>query len=176
MIKKILFVAAVAISAFGAQAQAKIGNVNSQEIFTLMPEVKAAETTLNEVQTKYQNEYKALQDEFDKKFNEYQALDKETPDAIRQRREGELQELQTKIHDFSSVAAQDMQQQQQRLMAPIQEKIMTAIKAVGEENGFTYILDVNSGTIVYTGKDAIDVTPLVKDKLGLKDAPIAPAK
>ena len=33
MIKKILFVAAVAISAFGAQAQAKIGNVNSQEIF-----------------------------------------------------------------------------------------------------------------------------------------------
>ena len=60
MIKKILFVAAVAISAFGAQAQAKIGNVNSQEIFTLMPEVKAAETTLNEVQTKYQNEYKAL--------------------------------------------------------------------------------------------------------------------
>ena len=169
MIKKILFVAAVAISAFGAQAQAKIGNVNSQEIFTLMPEVKAAETTLNEVQTKYQNEYKALQDEFDKKFNEYQALDKETPDAIRQRREGELQELQTKIQNFSSVAAQDMQQQQQRLMAP-------AIKAVGEENGFTYILDVNSGTIVYTGKDAIDVTPLVKDKLGLKDAPIAPAK
>ena len=163
MIKKILFVAAVAISAFGAQAQAKIGNVNSQEIFTLMPEVKAAETTLNEVQTKYQNEYKALQD-------------KETPDAIRQRREGELQELQTKIQNFSSVAAQDMQQQQQRLMAPIQEKIMTAIKAVGEENGFTYILDVNSGTIVYTGKDAIDVTPLVKDKLGLKDAPIAPAK
>ena len=61
-------------------------------------------------------------------------------------------------------------------MAPIQEKIMTAIKAVGEENGFTYILDVNSSTIVYTGKDAIDVTPLVKDKLGLKDAPIAPAK
>ena len=60
-------------------------------------------------------------------------------------------------------------------MAPIQEKILTAIKAVGDENGFTYIFDLTSPSIVYTGKDAVDVTPLVKQKLNLKDAPATPA-
>ena len=56
-------------------------------------------------------------------------------------------------------------------MIPIQEKVMSAIKSVGDENGFSYIFDLASPSIVYTGKDAIDITPLVKQKLNLKDTP-----
>lgn len=174
MLKKILLAAALVVP-MGLAAQNKIGHVNTQEVFTLMPEVKAAQTTLQEVSKKYDTEYKALGDEFQKKLTEYQALAADTPESIKQRREQELAELQNKIQNFEQVAAQDMQRQQQTLMAPIQEKIQTAIKAVGDENGFTYIFDLTSPSIVHTGKDAIDVTPLVKQKLNLKDAPATPA-
>ena len=43
---------------------------------------------------------------------------------------------------------------------------MIAIKAVGKENGFTAIFP--EGAAIYTGDDVIDITPLVKAKLGLK--------
>ena len=56
--------------------------------------------------------------------------------------------------------------QQEQLMAPIQQKIQTAIQAVGTENGFTFIFpDV---VPVYTGATVVDVTPMVKAKLGVK--------
>ena len=41
-----------------------------------------------------------------------------------------------------------------------------AIKAVGAEQGYTYIIDPQ--VLLYTGPNAIDATPMVKTKLGLK--------
>ena len=98
---------------------------------------------------------------------------KDTPETIKQRREQELNELGQKIQTFEQVANQDIQQQQQKLMAPIYEKINTAIKAVGDENGYTYILE--DSQVIYKNPTANDVTPLVKAKLNLKDAPATPA-
>ena len=60
-------------------AEVKIGTVDTQEVFTLMPELKTAQASLEEVNKKYQTEYKALQEEFNKKLQEYQALAKDTP-------------------------------------------------------------------------------------------------
>ena len=97
-------------------AEVKIGTVDTQEVFTLMPELKTAQASLEEVNKKYQTEYKALQEEFNKKLQEYQALAKDTPETIKQRREQELNELGQKIQTFEQVANQDIQQQQQKLM------------------------------------------------------------
>lgn len=170
MLKKLLLAAALVVP-MCVSAQSKFGYVSSLEIFNLMPEKTTAEASLQEIAKKYDNEYKALQDEFNKKYGEYQALAQDTPESIKQRREQELQELTTKIQNFQQVAGQDLQHQQQVLMAPIQEKIQTAIQSVGAENGFTFIFD--SASFLYRGADAIDVTPMVKTKLNLKDTPAA---
>lgn len=169
MLKKILL--AVFIAAPMCLFAQKFGYVNSQEIFGLMPEVKTAEASLVEVSKKYETEFNALQEEYKKKFGEYQALAKDTPASIKERREQELMELQNKIQNFQEVAGQDMQRQQQTLLAPIQEKIRAAIQAVGKENGFTFIFD--EVVPLYTGADAVDISTMVKAKLNLKAA--APA-
>ena len=172
MLKKLLLAVMVA-APMCLFAEVKIGTVDTQEVFTLMPELKTAQASLEEVNKKYQTEYKALQEEFNKKLQEYQALAKDTPETIKQRREQELNELGQKIQTFEQVANQDIQQQQQKLMAPIYEKINTAIKAVGDENGYTYILE--DSQVIYKNPTANDVTHLVKAKLNLKDAPATPA-
>ena len=54
-------------------------------------------------------------------------------------------------------------------MQPISEKIKKAISDVGKENGFIYIFEMAAGTsILYNSAESIDVTPLVKGKLGIK--------
>lgn len=101
-----------------------------------------------------------------KKYTEFQSLEETTPSTIKDRRLQEMQELDQKIQQFRQTASEDLQRQQQQLMAPIQQKVMTAIQTVGQEGNFTFIFE--NMVPVYVGTDVTDVTPLVKAKLGIK--------
>ena len=157
------------IMCFGAQAQ-KFGYVNTSEIFNVMPDKATAENTLKSVSDKYEAEFKNLQDAFQKKMADYEAADKDatTPQAIKDRHQQELQDDYMKIQNFQQTAAQDLQRQQDTLLAPITQKIQNAIQAVGAEGGFTFIFDQAAGAIIYTGSNAEDVSGKVKAKLGIK--------
>ncbi len=168
MIKRILLLAFVALPMCLAAQTLKFGTVNSQEIFNLMPDKATAESTLKGVSEKYEAEYKKLQEEFEKKYKEFQALDDKTPQSIKDSRMRELQENNQKIQNFQQLAAQDIQKQQETLLAPITDKIQKAIQAVGAEGGFTFIYDLSIPSIVYTGNGAIDISAQVKAKLGIK--------
>ena len=163
MIKKILLAIMIALPSL-AFAQ-KFGVVNSQEIIENLPEMKEVQSQLEAASKKYETELGNLQTEFQKKYSELQSMEESTPQTIRDRRVQEIQELGQKIEEFRATAQQDLQQQQQQLLMPIQQKVMTALNAVGQEGQFTLIFE--NVVPVYVGTDAVDVTPLVKTKLGL---------
>lgn len=168
MIKKILAAIMIAIPMLVAAQAPKFGTVTVEPILEAMPERANVQTQLETASKTYEDEYKKLTEELDKKYGEFQKLseDKTTPDAIKERRMQEIQELQKKAQQFLQTAQQDLQRQQAQLMQPIEEKIMTAIKAIGQENGFTFILP--EGVAAFQSTDVQDVTPLVKAKLGIK--------
>ncbi len=168
MIKKLLLAALIAVPMCLSAQALKFGNVNSQKIFEIMPEKATAEKTLVEVSKKYEDEFKKLQEEFNKKYTDFQALAADTPQSIKDRRMQELQENQTKIQNFQQMASQDIQKQQETLLAPISDKLQKAIQAVGAEGNFTYIFDTSIPAVVYSGAPSEDITPLVKAKLGIK--------
>ena len=168
MIKKLILAAFLALPMCIAAQTLKFGTVNSQEIFSLMPDKAAAETTLKGVSEKYEAEYKKLSEEIEKKYKEFQALDENTPQSIRDSRTREIQDYSQKIQNFQQMAQQDLAKQQETLLAPITEKIQKAIQAVSAEGSFTFIYDLSIPVIVYIGSGAEDVTPLVKAKLGIQ--------
>ena len=167
MFKKLLIVllCAMPLSAF---AQYKFGNFNSQEIMSVMPERAAAEKTFSDFTKKYEDEFLKLREEFDKKYKDFMATQDSLPENIKTRRMQEVDELQNRIRNFQQIAQQDLEKKQQELYAPIQQKLLDAIKAVGEEQKFTYIFDLAVPSIVYSGAPSEDITPLLKAKLGIK--------
>ena len=170
MFKRFMLLAITAtMMCFAAQAQ-KFGYVNTTDIFNVMPEKATAENTLKSVSDKYEAEYKNLQDAFQKKISDYEAADKDatTPQAIKDRHNKELHDDYVKIQNFQQTAAQDLQRQQETLLAPITQKLQNAIQAVGAEGGYTFIFDMSSMSILYTGTGAEDITAKVKAKLGIK--------
>ena len=170
MFKRFMILAVTAtMMCFAAQAQ-KFGYVNTSEIFNVMPEKATAENTLKQVSDKYETEFKNLQDAFQKKMTDYEAADKDasTPQAIKDRHQQELQDEYMKIQNFQQTASQDLQRQQETLLAPITQKLQNAIQAVGAEGGYTFIFDQAVGAIIYTGTNAEDVSAKVKAKLGIK--------
>ena len=166
MIKKVVLVLAAAIALPLAINAQKFGMVNVETVITSMPEYGKVGDQIAEASKRYEDEFKKLQDEMDKKYTEYQGLGADVPDSIKERRMTELNELAQKMDQFRATAQQDLQKQQQTLMAPIEQRLIEAIKSVGQEGGFTFILQ--EGMPLYTGSDVQDVTPLIKQKLGIK--------
>lgn len=168
MIKRLILAVLVALP-FSALAQ-KFGVVDLDNVFQAMPETATAQTQLTDASKKYEDEFQKLREEVDKLFAEYQNLQKDpaTPDAIKERRLNELTERDQKVQQFRNTASQDLARLQEQLMAPIQQKIGDAVKAVGQEGGFTFIFPNEQGLLLYTGTDVTDVTTLVKTKLGIK--------
>ena len=63
---------------------------------------------------------------------------------------------------------QALQKAQQEKLQVIQTKLLDAIKAVGQEGGYVYIMDLTSGIPYVSSTLSTDVTAQVKSKLGLK--------
>lgn len=146
----------------------KVATVNTSELLPLMPEITAMQETLKQMNDKYMGEMKTMEDEYQKKYADYIAQQDSMTENIKLRRMQELSDIEQRVTNFQQVAQQDMAKKQQELFAPIQDKLRGAIKTVGDEKGYAYVLDTAAGMVLYTGNTAIDATPFVKTKLGLK--------
>lgn len=160
---------AVALLPLTLLAQARIGLVNSQQLFDLMPEKTQAESQLQALSDKYHAEYMMLREEFDKKYADYQtiAADPSTPETIRERRVQELQENDKKIREFERRAAEDLASRRTALTQPITDKIQAAIRNAGEQTNLDLVLDTAVTPVAYAGHSTIDLMPVVKALLGL---------
>ena len=150
-------------------AQVRIGIVNSKQLFDLMPEKAAAEAQLKVISDRYHAEHNMLQDEFDKKYADYQtiAADASVPETIKERRIHELQEGDKKLREFEQRAADDLAARREALTRPITDKVQDAINTVGRQGAFDLVLDTAVTPVAYTGPATIDITPMVKAILGL---------
>lgn len=145
--------------------EVKIAFVNTQEVFMAMPEVSNMEKQMAELNEKYKVELKQMQDEYTKKYSDFVAQQDSLTENIKLRRMQEIQDIQARMDNFMQVAQQDVQKKQQELLQPIQERLQKAIKDVGAEKGYTYMID--PAALLYTGTNAIDATQFVRTKLGL---------
>ena len=166
MLKKILLAVAVALPMFAsAQSTIKIGVVNTGSIIQGMPETKDAQTKIADTSKKYEDAYGKLIEEYKRLAEEFQGLKEDTPVAIRENKARDLQDKQAKIQHFEQQAQEDLSKQQQELMAPVMQKIQNAVDAVGKEEGFTTISEIQS--YLYIGSGVTDITDKVKSRLGL---------
>jgi outer membrane protein len=162
--KKILVILALVLPMM-ASAQ-KYGHVNTAELFQLMPELKDVTARLDSLNKQYEELLVNMQEEYQKKAQEYEQKAATMTDAMKQIQEEELYTMQQRLQTTYQTAQQDIAQKRQEFVAPVQEKMLKAIQAVGQEKGFTYIFD--TAAMVYVDPTATDVMADVKAKLGIK--------
>jgi len=166
MIKKIFFLSLFLIPSI-VFAQDKQAYANVNEIFSKMPELKDIETQLASKSEVFNKNLKTMQDEYEAKINELKGLDESSPAAVIQDKQTEVLGLQNRIEEFVKKSQTEFDQERQKLLQPVQEKIMKAIKEVGDENKYIYIFD--SSAMVYINPAATDAGKQVKTKLGIVD-------
>lgn len=144
----------------------KIAIVDSQNILLAMPETATMQTELDALMKKYEDTLVKLREEFNTKYAAFVQEQDSLIETIKARRQQEIEDLAKRIEDLNRVAQEDIQKKQVELFTPIQKKLRDAIYAVGEENGYAYILDSNTLLFINNSK-AIDATAQVRTKLGM---------
>lgn len=169
--RKTLIVLLVALFACGAttyaQKAVKFGHINSTDLMAIMPGKDSAQNALQAEMEMYDTQLKAMQEELQKKYNDYLEKQAQMSDLIRQTKESEIRDLGQRIEAYQSQAQQKLQELQESLFEPIIDRAKQAITDVARENGYSYVFDSSAGTLLYQ-PDSDDILPLVKKKLGLK--------
>ena len=141
----------------------KFGKVNTQAIMQSMPEVSKANGELEAQQKQYANDLQAMQNELQRKSEEYQK-NQSTMNATKQKEtETELQNMYNKIQQTYQDNQKALQDKSNELMQPILTKVRNAINAVGQAGGYTYIFE--EGAAIFSGANVKDVTSEVQAKL-----------
>lgn len=151
-----------------AENTVKLGHIDSQLLLSQMPESDSAKKVLESETKSIQDMLEVMQVEFNNKYNDYVTKIDSLSDFIRQSKEQELQDIQERIRSAEQNAQQQLQKMQGDLFQPIIDKAQKAIEEVGKENGFSYIFDTSTGSVVYKSDNAEDILPLVKKKLGIE--------
>lgn len=176
--KKVTLLLFLAVIGFSANAQTlKVGHINTQELVSLMSEMDSARVKLEVYRTDLVDAMQAMQDEYTTKYNEYNRKQATWTAVVKTAKEEELQGLIQRLQQFEQTAQQDMQQQQQILMAPVYEKAQAAINKIAKEQGLSYVFDISSGSIIYMDKEnTLDLLPLAKAELNIPAEKVAPTQ
>ena len=143
----------------------KFGHLNSQQVMNDMPEFVKARGESEATAKQYENDLKAMQDELQRKAEEYEKT-KSTMNATKQKEtEDELMKLNEKIRTAYNDNSQALQKAQQEKMQPITAKLVNAIQAVGKAGNYVYIMDITSGIPYISQTLSEDVTAKVKAEL-----------
>lgn len=164
---KKFIIAALLVLPMSVFAQ-KFAHVNSADIVQAMPEYTTAQTEIQNLAKQYEDELKKMQEELQTKAEDYQKNQATLPDAVKQRREQELQELNQRLEQYYQTSQQSLQQAQSQKMQAITQKITTVIKELGVAGGYVYVMDTSSGIPFISETLSTDITSQVKAKLGIK--------
>lgn len=165
--KRIIIISLALIMSAPIFAQkTKFGHVNSAELFEAMPERNEAKTALETYAKQLEDQLQVMYLEYEQKVTAFKEGEATMSPLIKQNKEKEIKDLESRIQTFQYNAQGDLQAKEQELLEPIYNKIKDAIKEVGKENDFMYIYDVS--TLLYFSDQSIDATGLVKEKLTKK--------
>ncbi len=168
--KKLLSIIGILIGAalIPAQAQMKIGYFNSEAVMKQLPDAQDAQKQLDQFVADWQQELNKTQEEWKKKFDEY---DKRKLIMTEQRRadtERELRELDQKIVDFRNQKFGqngDLFNKQTELMKPVQDRVFKAVQDVALEEGFDYVFDKSGDILLMYANEKYDLTQKIFTKL-----------
>jgi outer membrane protein len=146
----------------------KFAHVNSAEVIQAMPEYTKAQTEMQALTKTYEDELQRMQDEYKTKVEDYQKNQSTMPEAVQQRREQELTDLQSRLQQYYETSQQDLQKQQTEKMTAITTKVVDVIKQIGTAGGYVYVMDITSGIPFINESLSTDITSQVKSKLGIK--------
>lgn len=149
--------------AFG-QANGRTAVVNVDAILAVMPGTKHAESSLEALRMQLGKRISTETKSFQTQMAQYEQQRSSMTPSDRKQKEQQLLNLRSQVQRMSTEAEQTLKMKRNDLLQPVLEKLANAIESVRKQQGYAVV--INSAHAV-SFSDAIDLTTMVKGKLGL---------
>ena len=143
MKKLILFFLLLATMPALAQSELKFGYLSYNAVMQAMPEYAAMQNSMAELRQKYEAEQKRIEDDFNKKYEEFLDGQKSFPKTILQKRQSELQEMLDKSVAFKKESQRLLKQAEEDAMAPVMVRLAETLDALGKVRGYAFIVNID---------------------------------
>ena len=150
-------------TAFAQEGNAfTFGYLSYDSVLKSMPDYAIVQKQMDDLRAQYQAETKRVEEEFNRKYEEFLDGQRDFPKTILQKRQSELQELMERNIAFRERSLQELAEAEKQAMAPLRIRLIETLGRIGRERGFAFIVDTDQKALPFINPAmGIDITELV---------------
>lgn len=174
MKKTILFllltVVSLAVSAQNAQPKDsvafKFGYLSYDSVMVAVPDYTELKTNMAQLREQYEAEQKRVENDFNKKYEEFLDGQASFPKTILQKRQSELQEMLDRNIEFKKQSQKMLSEAEANMMEVIKTTINMAVNIIAQERGYAFVLNTDKEAVTFINPAlGEDITEAVKQLL-----------
>lgn len=166
----LLLLLAWAAGTGSAQAQQKIGYIDSAYILDQMPEYATVQQKLDQLDQQWRREVEEKQKRVEELQQEYQARELLYTKEERQRQREAIEQARREVEQLRERyfgPEGELYSRQQELMRPIQERVLEAVEEVATAEGYDYVFDKSGDFLFMFAREQYDLSGQVLRELGI---------
>ena len=150
--------------AANAQTPLKYGYFSFSEALKAMPAYAIAERDMDSLRAKYEEEGKRVEEDFNKKYEQFLDGQRDFAPSILQKRQAELQEMIEKNVAFKKESKRLLDQADAESKAALKVRLRAIVARIGADHGYAFILNTDNDAVPYVN-NAVgeDINAIVKD-------------
>ena len=138
------------------------GYLSYEQALKSMSQYAIIQKKMADLEAQYQAETKRVEDEFNRKYEEFLEGQREFPKTILQKRQTELQELMEKNITFKEESRQLLATAKEEAMAPLRQQLSDAIAEIAKSHGLALVINTDAEACPYIDPAmGLDLYPLV---------------
>ena len=144
----------------------RFGYLSYEAALLSMPEYANVQQKMNALREQFQAETLRVEDEFNRKYEDFLDGQRDFPRTILQKRQSELQELMEKNIRFKEQGRQELADAEREAMAPLRIRLIELLSTIGRERGYAFIYDTDTKALPFLNISfGEDINQLVQDAL-----------
>ena len=144
----------------------RFGYLSYEQALQSMPDYKIAREKTDKLWGQYEAELKRVEDEFNRKYEDFLDGQREFPKTILRKRQTELQELMTKNIAFKEDSRRQLAEAEAEAIAPLKEKLNEVIAKIAHERGYAFVINTDAEACPYINPQmGDDINELVTKSL-----------
>ena len=162
----IIFFIGVFLGISAQENNFRFGYISYEGAIQSMPDYAIVQKKMKTLQEQFQAETLRVEDEFNRKYEDFLDGQREFPRTILQKRQTELQELMEKNIQFKEQGRQELADAEREALAPLRIRLIELLSTIGREKGFAFIYDTDTKALPFLNIDfGEDINQLVQDAL-----------
>lgn len=174
----LLLVVFVSLSAFAQTDSVKVaaggnaikfGYLSYEAAFKAMPDYAVAQKNIADLRAKYDAETKRVEEEFNKKYEDFLEGQREFPESILRKRLNELKDMLAKNIAFKEESLRLLANAEKEILEPLHKHLASLLKIIGEDRGYSFIINTDNNACPFiNASQGEDINGIVKTTLQSK--------